>query len=115
MTKQALNYLFGQLEALGYLERRTGKGSRRLVFLTARGWEVFETHWETLQTIENEWSSFLGAKRFDQLMDALRQLSSLSSNPSGEQIHNADAIAQSADAQNIRAFSARSRRKSVGT
>jgi hypothetical protein len=39
-----MNYLLGQLEARGYLERRTEKGSsRRLVFLTDRGWQVRET------------------------------------------------------------------------
>ena len=41
MTKQAMNYLLGQLEARGYIERRAEKGSsRRLVFLTNRGWQV---------------------------------------------------------------------------
>src|SRR6476659_2392201 len=29
MTKQATNYLLGQLEALGYIERKTQKGSIR--------------------------------------------------------------------------------------
>jgi DNA-binding MarR family transcriptional regulator len=44
MTKQAMNYLLGQLEARGYIERRAEKGSsRRLVFLTNRGWQVRET------------------------------------------------------------------------
>src|SRR5215510_7077312 len=44
MTKQAMNYLLGQLEARGYIERRTEKGSnRRMVFLTSRGWQVRET------------------------------------------------------------------------
>jgi DNA-binding MarR family transcriptional regulator len=79
MTKQALNYLLGQLEALGYIERRTGEGSRRLVFLTRRGWKVFETQWETMYNLENEWSAIIGVKKFDEMMDALRQLSSLSS------------------------------------
>jgi len=41
MTKQAMNYLLGQLEARGYIERRAEMGSsRRLVFLTNRGWQV---------------------------------------------------------------------------
>src|SRR5882757_6534860 len=44
MTKQAMNYLLGQLETRGYLERRAEKGSnRRLVFLTSRGRQVRET------------------------------------------------------------------------
>jgi DNA-binding MarR family transcriptional regulator len=115
MTKQALNYLLGQLESLGYIERRTGRGSRRLVFLTRRGWQVFETQWETLQTIENEWSAILGAKRFDELMDALRQLSSLSPMGSKTLIHNGDGRSQSVSAQNTLAISTRRRPRSVGT
>jgi hypothetical protein len=39
-----MNYLLGQLEARDYIERRAERGSsRRLVFLTNRGWQVRET------------------------------------------------------------------------
>lgn len=80
MTKQAMNYLLGQLESLGYVERRAEKGRRRrLVFLTRRGWQVFETQWATLQQLEAEWAAILGKKRFNEFMSALRQLSSLDS------------------------------------
>src|SRR6202030_2026574 len=39
MTKQAANYLLGQLEALGYLERRPdpGDGRSKRIALTVRG------------------------------------------------------------------------------
>src|SRR5262245_31077905 len=39
MSKQAMNYLLGQLEALGYLERRRDPedGRSRAVYLPARG------------------------------------------------------------------------------
>src|SRR6185437_15095124 len=40
MTKQAMNYLLGQLEQIGYVERRANKGRRRLVYLTEKGWAV---------------------------------------------------------------------------
>jgi DNA-binding MarR family transcriptional regulator len=76
MSKQALNYLLGQLEALGYVERRSGTGAQRLVFLTRRGWQVFETQWEALRTMEDEWSAILGARKFDDLKNTLRRLSS---------------------------------------
>ncbi len=76
VTKQALNYLLGQLEALGYIERRVGKGSRRLVFLTRRGWQILETHREALRALEDEWSAILGAREFEDFVDALRRLSS---------------------------------------
>jgi DNA-binding MarR family transcriptional regulator len=76
MSKQALNYLLGQLESLGYVKRRAGKGAQRLVFLTRRGWQVFETQWEALQALEDEWSTRLGARKFEALKNTLRQLSS---------------------------------------
>ena len=78
MTKQAMNYLLGQLEARGYLERRAEKGSnRRLVFLTSRGWQVRETILAVVADVEAEWASVLGQKRFDEFMNTLRQLWSI--------------------------------------
>ena len=78
MTKQAINYLLVQLEALGYIERRAERGrSRRLVFLTRRGWQVFETVWGTMQQLEAEWMAILGKKRFDEFRSTLQELSSL--------------------------------------
>ena len=75
MTKQAVNYLLGQLEALGYVERRAEKGrSRRLVYLTSRGWKVFETQWQSMQQLELEWAAIIGKKRFEVFMDTLREL-----------------------------------------
>src|SRR3954471_8065533 len=45
MTKQAVNYLLGQLEALGYVERRPDADDQRSrrVHLTARARQVAET------------------------------------------------------------------------
>src|SRR5262245_5167624 len=64
MTKQAMNYLLGQLEIMGYIERRAKEGSsRRLVYLTARGKKVVETQWETTQQIEREWARKIGRKQ----------------------------------------------------
>jgi DNA-binding MarR family transcriptional regulator len=78
MTKQAMNYLLGQLEARGYIERRAAAGSsRRLVFLTSRGWRVRETILAVVAEVEAEWASVLGQKRFDEFMHSLRQLWSI--------------------------------------
>jgi len=78
MTKQAMNYLLGQLEARGYIERRAEKGSnRRLVFLTDRGWQVRETILAVVTEVEAEWTSALGQRRFDEFMNTLRQLWSI--------------------------------------
>lgn len=84
MTKQAMNYLLGQLETLGYIERRAEKGnSRRLVFLTRRGWQVVETARAAVKEVEVEWATVLGQKRFDELIDMLRQLSSIDAKAPG--------------------------------
>jgi DNA-binding MarR family transcriptional regulator len=80
MTKQAMNYLLGQLETMGYVERRAeGKSGRRLVYLTPRGQKVVATQWETTQQIEREWAATIGRKRFDDFMQTLRELSTADS------------------------------------
>ena len=79
MTKQAMNYLLGQLEARGYIERRAQRGSsRRLVFLTDRGWQVREAILAEVTEVEAEWRSVLGQQRFEDFMNTLRQLWSIS-------------------------------------
>jgi len=79
MSKQAMNYLLGQLESRGYIERRVERGSsRRLVFLTKRGWQVRETILAVVTEVEAEWKSVLGEQRLDEFMSTLRQLWSIS-------------------------------------
>src|SRR5215831_1350712 len=75
MTKQAINYLLGQLEKLGYVERKAVTGRRRLIYLTKRGWEVFETQWAAMRQLEEEWSKRVGQKRFEDFLSVLRELS----------------------------------------
>ena len=75
MTKQAINYLLGQLEKLGYVERKAVNGRRRLIYLTKRGWEVFETQWAAMRQLEEEWAKRVGKKRFDDFLSVLRELS----------------------------------------
>ncbi len=75
MTKQAMNYLLGQLEELGYVERRAEEGSaRRCVFLTLRGWQVVDTQLAAVREVEAEWKDQLGAKRFEAFVETLRDL-----------------------------------------
>jgi DNA-binding MarR family transcriptional regulator len=77
MTKQAMNYLLGQTEALGYIERRAERrNGRRLVFLTSRGWELREAILKAVSEVEAEWASILGQQRFNEFVNTLRQLSS---------------------------------------
>jgi len=84
MSRQATNYLVGQLEELGYVERRAEVGSdRRVIYLTERGWHVADTIYEALQQVQERWAQAVGAERFGHFMDVLRTLSS-SDLPTGE-------------------------------
>ena len=76
MTRQATNYLLGELERLGYLVRREDPGDRRSkrIHLTERGWAVARTIRTTVRGIEEEWERELGADRFAQLRDLLADL-----------------------------------------
>lgn len=74
-TRQAMNYLLQQLETLGYLERRAAQpGGRRLVYLTQRGWQVYDAIWTAQRQLEDEWRDLLGRDRFEEFMRTLRQL-----------------------------------------
>lgn len=76
MTKQAVNYLLGQLEGLGYVERRadTNDQRSRRVHLTPRGREAAETVREAVTELEAEWSTLLGRDDFEHLRTLLTRL-----------------------------------------
>jgi DNA-binding MarR family transcriptional regulator len=75
VTKQAMNYIIGELEKLGYMERRSERpGGRRLVHLTRRGWQVFEVIWRAQRELQAEWAAALGRRQFAAFMRALRRL-----------------------------------------
>ena len=76
VSKQALNYLLGELERLGYLERRPDPHdlrSRRIA-LTGRGEHAIEVIRDAVGEVEREWTTKLGAKRFAQLRGLLRDV-----------------------------------------
>lgn len=76
MTKQALNYLLGQLERLGYLTRETDDEDQRSkrVRLTAKGRAVVKAIREIVEEVEEEWARQLGPGEFAQLRHLLMQL-----------------------------------------
>jgi len=78
MSRQALNYLLGQLEHLGYLERRRapGDGARR-VYLTARGDGAMTAIREVVAELEVEWAEQLGREEFATLRELLAQLNAI--------------------------------------
>ena len=75
MSKQALNHLLGQLEKLGYLERRREPDDPHpTVRLTERGWLVVESNVVTIRELEAEWARQLGKRRFVDLKATLQEL-----------------------------------------
>ena len=79
MSKQALNYLLGELERLGYLERHAHPEDRRSkrVALTERGTSAIEVIREAVAEIEADWAEALGDRRFAQLRKLLLDLNQL--------------------------------------
>jgi DNA-binding MarR family transcriptional regulator len=76
VTKQALNYLLGDLERLGYLERRPDPDDRRArrIALTDRGHALIPVIRDAVTAVEGEWAQALGTERFAQLRDLLGEL-----------------------------------------
>jgi DNA-binding MarR family transcriptional regulator len=79
ITKQALNYLLGELERLGYVERQPHPDDQRSkrVVLTARGIAMIEVMRDAVAEMEAEWSERLGTERFAQLRQLLVDLNEL--------------------------------------
>ena len=76
VTKQALNYLLGELERLGYLERRPDRDDLRSkrVALTMRGKAAVQVIRDAVAEMEAAWEQRLGPRRFAQLRTLLVDL-----------------------------------------
>lgn len=76
VSKQALNYLLGELERLGYLERQPDPDDLRSkrVSLTPRGTSAISVIREAVAELEITWAEQLGPERFAQLRDLLLDL-----------------------------------------
>ena len=76
ISKQALNHVLGQLERLGYLERRPDPDDLRSkrVALTPRGSAAIGVIRDAVAEIETTWSQELGEKRFTELRTLLLDL-----------------------------------------
>ena len=79
ISKQALNYLLGQLEQLGYLERRPDPHDQRgkRIAVTKRGRAAIRVIRDGVNEIETEWAEQLGSDRFSQLKALLLTLNQL--------------------------------------
>lgn len=76
MSKQAVNYQLGELERLGYIERRPDPedGRSRRIALTERGVAAGHTIRDAVSEMEQEWARKLGNSQFAQLRALLVKL-----------------------------------------
>ena len=76
ISKQALNYLLGELERLDYLERQPDPDDQRSkrILLTPRGTAAIHTIREAVDDLETTWAQQLGPEHFEQLRSLLLQL-----------------------------------------
>ena len=76
ISKQALNYLLGELERLDYLERRPDPNDLRSkrIALTPRGTTAVRVIRDAVTEMETAWTQRLGPKRFAQLRGLLLEL-----------------------------------------
>lgn len=80
MTKQATNYLLGELERLGYLVREEDPEDRRSkrIGLTARGVAAARNIRKTVRQVEADLERELGAEDFARLRQLLVELNATS-------------------------------------
>jgi DNA-binding MarR family transcriptional regulator len=76
MSRQALNYLLGQLEDRGYLERRDDPDDLRAkrIYVTDRGEATREVIRGAVREVEAEWAELLGSAELEELRTLLRRL-----------------------------------------
>ena len=76
MSKQAINYLLGQMEELGYLAREHDENDQRSrrIRLTERGHAAARTMRDIVREVEREWAKEVGPTRFEQLRELLIEI-----------------------------------------
>ena len=76
MTRQAMNYLLGQLEDLGYVERRVDPDDvrSRRVYLTPRGTSTIGVIRGAVTELERDWAQRLGPDDWGELKRLLAAL-----------------------------------------
>jgi DNA-binding MarR family transcriptional regulator len=79
ISKQALNYLLGELERLGYLVREPDPDDQRSkrVALTSRGVEAIGVIRDAVGEMETAWAGQIGSERFEELRGLLVEINQL--------------------------------------
>lgn len=85
MTRQAMNYLLGQLEDLGYVERRVDPDDARSrrVYMTPRGVSTIGVIRGAVTKLERDWEAQLGPERWRQLKELLTELNEAAARRAG--------------------------------
>jgi DNA-binding MarR family transcriptional regulator len=83
MSKQAVNYILGQLEEMGYLIRLDDTDDQRFkrIALTERGRDAGLAMREVVREIEVDWESRLGPDRYAELRTLLADLNAIVERP----------------------------------
>jgi len=83
MSKQAMNYLLGELERLGYITRRRDPEDQRFkrVHATERGQAAGQAMREIVLEVEADWEQRLGPANVAKLRDLLKQLNASTAQP----------------------------------
>ena len=83
MSKQALNYMLGELERLGYLERLPDPDDLRArrIALTPRGHEIIVVIRKAVRATERDWAAALGGDRVEELRSLLVEIHALHETP----------------------------------
>jgi DNA-binding MarR family transcriptional regulator len=79
ISKQAVNYLLGQLEQRGYLERRPDPHDQRgkRITVTERGRSAIGVIRDAVDEVETAWAEQIGAERVAQLKALLLDLNQI--------------------------------------
>jgi len=88
LSKQALNPLLNDLQAMGYLTRGTTDRDKRtrILTLTARGLDLVAAIREALELLEARTHDQLGPRRYRTLLDALTDIQALEHSRSTQRI-----------------------------
>ena len=79
LSRQSINDLLREMEAMGYLELHAdpADGRARIIRYTDRGWRLFETSSRISGEVGERWAAKIGRRRYDSMVAALNEIAAL--------------------------------------
>jgi DNA-binding MarR family transcriptional regulator len=76
LSRQTINDLLRDMEAMGYLELHVepADGRARIIRYTDRGWRLFETGSRISAEVGERWAAKIGRRRYDSMVAALKEI-----------------------------------------